>query len=215
MNNENPPSAIVHGNYEDKYKTKNLISKVLVSNFLRTFEKNLGLLSAASVSTICEVGCAEGELLKTMRPIFPDAVLYASDISENEITKAKQNCKSIQVNYSVQNAEHLEEYKDALFDLVICCEVLEHLPNPLQGLRELFRISKKYVLVSVPNEPIWRVLNMARGKYIRSIGNTPGHLNHWNMIRLPQFLLTHPGISIIKKSYPFPWQMILLEKRES
>lgn len=215
MNNKKQPPVHIYGNYEDKYKTKNLISKFLVSNFFRAFENNLHSAAAESISTICEVGCAEGELLKTVHSILPNAILYACDLSEEEIEKAKQNCKSIPIHYSIQNAEHLEEYADSQFDLVICCEVLEHLSNPLLGLQELFRISKNYILVSIPNEPIWRVLNIARGKYIRSLGNTPGHINHWNVIQFPRFLLNHPGYSIIQKRYPLPWQMVLLKKDPS
>ena len=185
---------------------------MLVSNFIQTFEKNLRLLAGRSIFAVCEVGCAEGELLKTVHSIFPDAALNASDISKEEIEKAKQNCASIHVDYSVQSAECLQEYGNSFFDLVICCEVLEHLLNPLYGLKELLRISKNYILVSVPNEPTWRILNMARGKYIRSFGNTPGHLNHWHIIQFPRFLMTYPGCSIINRNYPFPWQMVLLKK---
>ena len=36
------------------------------------------------------------------------------------------------------------------------------------------------LLVSVPREPLWRGLNMARGAYMRDLGNTPGHVNHWS-----------------------------------
>lgn len=191
------------------------MSRILVSNFIRTFRSNLNATAIEPISTICEVGCGEGELLKIVRSVFPTAILSASDLSEAEIVKAQQNCKSITVNYSVQNAEYLPDFGDSLFDLVVCCEVLEHLPNPLLGLSQLLRISKKYVLVSVPNEPIWRILNMTRGKYISSFGNTPGHLNHWNMIQFPKFLQTYPGASIIKQKYPFPWQMVLLKKDSS
>ena len=205
-------STPVHGNYEDKYNSKNLISKFLVSNFIRTFENTLRFPMQEGISTICEIGCGEGELLKIVHSVFPTASLHASDISSEEIEKAKHNCGSIHINYAIQDAENLQEYGDSLFDLVICCEVLEHLYNPLAGLKELLRISKNYVLVSVPNEPIWRLMNMARGKYIRFLGNTPGHLNHWSVIQFPRFLTTLPNSSIIKRRYSLPWQMVLLKK---
>jgi len=208
-------STPVHGNYEDKYNSKNIISKFLVANFIRTFEKSLHFPFQEEISTICEIGCGEGELLKIVHSIFPTASLHATDISSEEIEKAKHICKSFHVNYTIQDAENLQEYSDSLFDLVICCEVLEHLPDPLAGLKELLRISKKYVLVSVPNEPIWRLMNMARGKYIRSLGNTPGHLNHWSVIQFPWFLMTIPHYSIIKRKYPLPWQMVLLKENMS
>ena len=36
-----------------------------------------------------------------------------------------------------------------------------------------------FILLSVPKEPIWRICNMARGKYWKDLGNTPGHIQHW------------------------------------
>ncbi len=59
-------------------------------------------------------------------------------------------------------------------------EVLEHVPDPAAVLAEMFRVASRWVLVSVPREPLWRGLNMARGSYLRDFGNTPGHLNHWS-----------------------------------
>ncbi len=202
---------IVYGNYQDKYNTKNPISKMLMAGFLKAFKQNLGNMPG-DLENICEVGCGEGELLKRIHAIFPSANISATDLSKDEIEKAKSNCAPIQIDFSIQNAEALDAYPDASFDLVVCCEVLEHLPNPERGLRELWRISKKYVLVSVPNEPIWRMLNLSRGKYIRDWGNTPGHLNHWSILKFPHFLKKEP-FSIIRKSYPIPWQMVLMEKR--
>ncbi|PKN94478.1 MAG: hypothetical protein CVU44_05170 [Chloroflexi bacterium HGW-Chloroflexi-6] len=204
----------VYGNYVDKYNSKNFIEKYLVENFIQSFKKNINSLLNESIASICEVGCAEGELLKTVYSIFPKSTIFATDISEEEVKKAKINCAAFPVDFSVQNAESLKEYKDSSFEIVICCEVLEHLSDPIKGLEELCRISNKYIIVSVPNEPIWRMLNVARGKYIRSFGNTPGHINHWGVIQFPKFLMTASDYSIIKKDYPFPWQMVLLKKRE-
>ena len=208
MNNR----ASVHGNYEDKYNTRNPISKFLVNGFLATFNTFLSSLSKDNLHAICEIGCAEGQLLKHIHTAFPHSQLSATDISEEEIEKARKHCSAIPASFSIQNAENLLQYSDASFDLVVCCEVLEHLDNPIQGLSEIHRISKKYVLVSVPNEPIWRGLNLLRGKYIRSLGNTPGHLNHWSVFQFPKFLGT-ADLMPVRKKYPFPWQMVLLEKR--
>lgn len=203
----------VYGNYEDKYNTKNLISKILVKGFLKDFDEILLSLSSQSIQAICEVGCAEGELLKRIHGVFPDANLTATDISEHEIAKAGRNCSSITVDFSIQNAEDLDAYPDSCFDLVVCCEVLEHLSDPRQGLNELHRISKKFLLVSVPNEPIWRILNLCRGKYVRAWGNTPGHLNHWTVDHFPKFLKS-ADLRMIQRKYPLPWQMFLLEKKQ-
>lgn len=179
--------------------------------FTKAFDSFLGSLPKAEINAVCEVGCAEGELLKHIHSFFPDSRLCATDISENEIEKARIHCSALPVEFSIQNAEDLYRYRDTSFDLVVCCEVLEHLEDPLKGLHELHRISKKYLLVSVPNEPIWRGLNLLRGKYIKSMGNTPGHLNHWSVFQFPKFLASSE-FKLVKTKNPFPWQMILLEK---
>ena len=66
------------------------------------------------------------------------------------------------------------------FDLVLAIEVLEHVPDPAAALRELARVARRDVVLSVPREPIWRAANMARGKYWGDLGNTPGHIQHWS-----------------------------------
>ncbi len=46
--------------------------------------------------------------------------------------------------------------------------------------RELARVSAGSVVVSVPHEPWFRVGSLIRGKYVRTLGNHPEHINHWN-----------------------------------
>ena len=70
-------------------------------------------------------------------------------------------------------------FADGEFDLVAATEVLEHVPDPAAALAEMARVAGAFLLVSVPHEPLWRALNLARGAYLRELGNTPGHLNHW------------------------------------
>jgi 2-polyprenyl-3-methyl-5-hydroxy-6-metoxy-1,4-benzoquinol methylase len=96
---------------------------------------------------------------------------------------------------------------------VVCCEVLEHLDHPEKGMAELYRILKKdgVALVSVPHEPIWRVLNLARFKYVSDMGNTPGHLNHWTRSQFKDFA-QKIGFTVVKDNSPFPWTMLLLQK---
>ena len=48
------------------------------------------------------------------------------------------------------------------------------------SLAEIRRVTTSHALLSVPREPIWRMLNFLRGKYWSSGGNTPGHLQHWS-----------------------------------
>jgi len=205
MNNQ----PFVAGNFEDKYHTKNPISKFLMQRFLNNFEELLAELkrSHIQIRSICEVGCGEGELLKILNRHFPQAELYACDIATSEIAKAKANTKDIKIKFSVQNAEKLT-YSDKQFDLVVCCEVLEHLDHPCLGFLEISRIGKK-AIISVPLEPLWRILNLIRFKYVKQLGNTPGHYNHWSKRSFLKMALRDASVLIAKM--PLPWQMYLFK----
>lgn len=200
---------MVYGNYEDKYNTKNPISKILVTNFLKTLKSNLKKINA---STIVELGAGEGELLRILRKIFPEASISGSDISEDMMKKAEKALKGKNINLSVEDIHKLS-YKSKKFDLVVCAEVIEHVDDPEKALSEIKRICKGRVLLSVPLEPLWRILNMARGKYISDLGNTPGHLNHFTPGQF-HALVERSGFKILSKYYPLPWQMVLVEPKK-
>ena len=95
--------------------------------------------------------------------------------------------------------------------MVICTEVLEHLENPELALMELKRVSKKYILLSVPNEPFFMLANLLRGKNISRWGNDIEHINHWSFWSFQSFIKSK-GVNIAKKFFPFPWTIVLVLK---
>lgn len=136
-------SEFVEGNYEDKYNSKNPISRLLMNNFLKSVTELLKTTDLKTTSSIAEVGVGEGELLKNIIKIFPKAKYSATDLSKRKVKDAENNLKKNMINFSVQNAEKLSKYRDNEFDLVICCEVLEHVKNYKKALKELRRILKQ------------------------------------------------------------------------
>jgi 2-polyprenyl-3-methyl-5-hydroxy-6-metoxy-1,4-benzoquinol methylase len=96
--------------------------------------------------------------------------------------------------------------------LVLCTEVLEHLDDPQKGLKELVRVSKKYLVVSVPNEPFFVLAQLARGKNWSRFGNDIEHINHWTMFGFPKFVKKNAKVKILARRFPFAWTMLLLEK---
>jgi len=135
------------------------------------------------------------------------------DLSERVNQLARERLSSYpQVSILKEDAEKVS-FADDSFDAVICCEVLEHVEHPEKAVAELYRILHKggVALVSVPHEPIWRMLNMARFKYVKDLGNTPGHLNHWTRGEFKKFV-RQAGFSVKQDKSPFPWTMLLLEK---
>ena len=104
-------------------------------------------------------------------------------------------------------------YKDDSAELIVCCEVLEHLQNPQKAFKSLQRIVKKNLILSVPREPIWRLLNFMRGKYLSEFGNTPGHIQHWSRYSFIKTVSRY--FDIIEVKSPLPWTMLLCQNKNT
>ena len=190
----------VAGNHTDKYGTKNPISRALMNGFLSSARDLYGMTNAQSV---IELGCGEGEL--GARLLEHRAADYiGTDLSPEIIEEAQTRYP--QLNFQVQGADQII-FEDNQFDLVVACEVLEHVEDPPAVLREIKRLSSKWALVSVPREPIWCALNMARGAYWGSLGNTPGHIQHWGKRAFISFVKTE--LEVVEVRTPLPWTMLL------
>jgi SAM-dependent methyltransferase len=159
-----------------------------------------------------EIGCGEGFSTQRLRKLLPGNVqLEASEYVANLVPRAEQNNPGTTVTQeSIYDTKHANES----FDLVFLLEVLEHLDYPDKGLSELSRIVKKdgYLILGVPREPLWCMLNMARGTHLKRFGNTPGHLNHWSTFTLKRYIEKHFGpVQAVKT--PLPWTLVVAQKR--
>jgi SAM-dependent methyltransferase len=160
-----------------------------------------------------EIGCGEGFSTKRINSFIPKNIkLEASEYVERQIPFAKENNPGIKV---IQESVYDLSHKDESFDLIYLLEVLEHLDFPEKGLVEARRVIKNdgYLMIGVPREPIWSVLNVSRGKYWKSLGNTPGHLNRWSTSGLVKLVEKNFG-PVIAIRNPLPWTLILVRKNE-
>jgi len=197
---------IVVGNVFDKYGSNNPIVNWIMNGFNSSLSE---FISRVDPSTIHEVGCGEGFWVLTW--LQKGISTRGSDFSVKVIEIARQNAMSQNMDpsvFSIQSIYELEARQHSA-DLIVCCEVLEHLEEPEQALASLQRITKKNLILSVPREPLWRILNMARGKYISSWGNTPGHIQHWSSRKFVELVSQYFTIVAIKK--PLPWTMLLCQ----
>ena len=198
--------GVVYGNAYDKYNAGNPIARHLVSRFKRSVS---GLVQQVNPSSVHEVGCGEG--FWTLKLIAEGYPVTGSDFSSEVIEIASQNAASAGVDTSVfrtRSVYDLDPKHDSA-DLVLCTEVLEHLEEPQQALEKLTSIANRYVILSVPREPIWRAMNLARGAYVKNLGNTPGHIQHWSK---RQFLnLVGHYCKPIEILTPLPWTVLLCQ----
>lgn len=201
MNKSSMPQP--EGNFFDKYHSKNPIIKWIMKNFFKELDHLLN--RAGDVCHILEAGCGEGEVTRYLSVKYgSECHIDAFDISEKVIEDARR--KYPHIHFSTGNIYEIAPKEK--YDLVLCCEVLEHLDIPEKALSEIKEVSDGYMIVSVPREPIWSFLNVLRGKYWREFGNTPGHIQHWSSGGFARFLKEN-GMEIIQISNPLPWTMVL------
>jgi 2-polyprenyl-3-methyl-5-hydroxy-6-metoxy-1,4-benzoquinol methylase len=138
---------------------------------------------------------------------LPGIRVVGADLEEDSLEAGWAAHEADNLSYRALAGAELP-FADGEFDMVSALEVLEHVPDPLRTLHEMSRCAQRHLLVSVPREPLWRALNMARGAYVSALGNTPGHLNHWSRRSFIELLRTRG--EIVEVCSPFPWTMLLV-----
>ena len=159
---------------------------------------------------VIELGCGEGYSTQRLVKMFPKkANIMASEYVKKLVPKAQKLNPKVKV---IQESVYELTHKDNTFDVIFLLEVLEHLDYPEDALKEIRRVLKPdgVLILGVPREPIWRGLNMARGKYLKDFGNTTGHLNHWSKRSLISFIETNFG-SVTARRSPLPWTLVLAD----
>lgn len=200
------------GNYFDKYNSSNILIKKMMMGFFDAYNELLTEVrlkrGEAGVKTILEAGCGEGEVTNYLYQKIDGVRINAFDVSEKVIKRARERSKDCDIQFEVGSIYDIPV--EQKYDLVVCSEVLEHLEEPEKALEQLKNATTEYIICSVPREPIWRILNMARGKYWKDMGNTPGHINHWSRKSFLSFLEKN-GCEIVDVRNPLPWTVVLLK----
>lgn len=200
--------GIVIGNTYDKYGTSNPVARAMVQGFDKALTR---LVDKVAADDIHEVGCGEGYWVT--RWVKEGRNARGTDFSSQVIAMAQRHAEANAVDasrFEVRSIYEVDEKQDSA-PLVVCCEVMEHLEEPGRGLASLQRIVQSDLILSVPREPLWRVLNMARGKYIGALGNTPGHLNHWSKTQFVTFVGKY--FDVVETLSPLPWTMLHCRRR--
>jgi 2-polyprenyl-3-methyl-5-hydroxy-6-metoxy-1,4-benzoquinol methylase len=199
-------SEVPAGNIYDKYGTANPAARALVARFRHTLDD---LLDRARPASILDVGCGEGVLSAAwaQRPGIERVV--AVDVEDPGLRAEWERRAQPRLEFAAVEPEGPLPFADREFDVVAAVEVLEHVAEPQRMLSELTRCARSHVLVSVPREPLWRALNLARGAYWRSWGDTPGHRQHWSRRSFERLVRARADVIAVRS--PLPWTVALLQ----
>jgi 2-polyprenyl-3-methyl-5-hydroxy-6-metoxy-1,4-benzoquinol methylase len=192
------------GNTYDKYGSTNPVVRRLMAGFESTLD---ALWGKAAPGSILDVGCGEGVLTEQWADKLGGGRIVGIDLDDPKLKAEWDKRQRANLEYRVEDATNLS-FADDEFDMAAAIEVLEHVPDPERTVAEMARVAKTWLLVSVPREPLWRGLNMARGAYLKDFGNTPGHINHWSKRSFVSMLSRHGTIDEVRS--PFPWTMVLV-----
>ena len=187
------------GNNYDKYASKNPIERRMMDGFFAALDR---MLSGLAPDVVVEIGAGEGRITERLVERFPTATVVGLDLPD---TNLAEEWDEIEVPMFFGDATRMPFF-DRSIDLVVGLEVLEHIPNPERALADIARVCRGTTIMSVPREPIWRAGNIARGRYVKALGNTPGHVNHWSASSFERFVATRLDVTDIAK--PLPWTMI-------
>jgi SAM-dependent methyltransferase len=194
-----------YGN-QQKHLNPNPLQRLLLDRF---HQKILKLVQQTGATRLLDAGCGEGFVMAYFQQRQLPVVAVGGDFDFEALlwgqTYIRHGCSL--ANF---NIHHLP-FPDNHFPLVICLEVLEHLPDSRAGLLELARISSQYVLLSVPHEPFFRGANFLRGKHLRDFGNDPEHLHNYTGRSFRE--MVNGVVDIVWHGYAFPWQIALTRKR--
>ena len=199
------PKAKLTFNYL-KHKSSHPVRRWTINSLYKAIFE---LLRGYQISTVLDAGGGEGFTLDRFVKAKVGKKLICVDNSKEVITLGKEIFPNLDLR--VGNIYNLA-FRDNSFDLVVCTEVLEHLTEPRRALKEMIRVSKKYLILSVPNEPIFSLKNLVIGRNISRFGSSKGHINWWTIWGFVKFVKKEK-IKILDSRYPFPFTVLFIQKK--
>ncbi len=181
-----------------KYTNRNVLHRLSLGRFHDAIARELRVLAPESV---LDFGCGEGfavdELLaRNVELNGYEGVDLRSDalsIARSRLAGMHFTCADI----------HDPAFDGRRYDVVMALEVFEHLFEPEPALQRLCEMADKALLLSVPHEPWFQLVNLARGRDVIRLGNHPEHVQHWNPTTFAAFLSPYADVVSIHRSFPF------------
>jgi 2-polyprenyl-3-methyl-5-hydroxy-6-metoxy-1,4-benzoquinol methylase len=189
-----------------KYRNENPVQRLLIRRFAGRLHELF--IEACPVTRVLEVGVGEGFISGYLSEKFPAVHFTGVDLSAADAARAAKKFPRLEAQ--VASAYDLGALPGG-YDLVICCEVLEHLDEPLRAIDEMLKHRPRHLLLSVPHEPFFLLSNLARGKNVTRLGNDPEHVNHWGPRSFRRLL--EARLEVLRMTASYPWILALAAPR--
>lgn len=185
-----------------KWEYNNRLYQGVLARYL---DRMASHMKAVAPSFVLDAGCGEGYVYRGLRARGITARWHGVDLSATAVEFAA--ARAPEASWCAADLRTIP-VPDRHAELVLCSQVLEHIPSP-EGVRdELARVSDRYLLISVPLEPTFRslcALTIALG-----IGQDPGHVNFWSPAAFRRFL--KPVGRLVKWERTSVYQIALVER---
>ena len=186
------------------YQSRNPLERWIWHGKLEVMKK---MLRRIDYKKVLDIGCGDGGLLETLSP---KSNYTGIDISPTQLAYFKSVLPQLRkqhpgkISLKLGDAKNLP-FQTSTFDLVLACDVLEHVLEPQTTLHEIKRVLKPggVALFSIPNEPVWQLLRLLTGRW------PPRSPDHINYIESGDVMNTFPYVVAIK-FLPFPIKPIHL-----
>jgi SAM-dependent methyltransferase len=188
-----------------KYERAGKVETLLLTRFR---ERLLAQIRPLAPRTVLDAGCGEGHVTRWLADALPASEITGVEGRRDALAAFSARNPGLR---AVEGDIRALPFPDAAFELVLCSEVLEHLPDPRAALRELARVCSGHLLLTVPHEPFFRAGNLARGRYLARLGSTPGHVSTWG--RRGFLRLVASETEPLRWMTLFPWQAVLARPR--
>lgn len=202
-----PPSSNAR-----KHDSANPLLRVVLGRFTRTLCREVAALRPR---TVFDVGCGEGYMLDALRRARLPARLAGVDLEPAAIAAARARLADAAdwpcgpVELAVGDALRIAAGRR--WDVVMMLEVLEHLDDPTPMLDILADLTHGHVVLSVPHEPLFRALNLLRGRHVRALGNHPEHVQQFTRAGFLRFVQRR--FEIVRAPLVPPWTMVVARPR--
>lgn len=192
------PDAYFERFQTPKYRERSRLKRALLRRFAGKVHDLFA--RAGAVGSVLEVGMGEGFLSGYLSERYPGVRFSGLDRDAAALERAGALFPRIAIHHgSVYDLRAV----GSTFDLVMCCEVLEHLHDPERAVAELASATHHRALITVPHEPYFRLSNLLRGKNVRRLGNDEDHHQHWGPRGLRKLLAQRFDVLEMTTSYPF------------